>query len=138
MSLKIPRTMVHQLHEVAERLKDEPALWTRRGPEWVPTSWRQYAQRVRDFALGLQSLGFEPKQALTVMGFNREEWVVAALGAMASGGVSVGRVHHRVARADRLRHRPLRGAHRPGGERGLPRHAALRARAAAPASSTSS
>ena len=90
MSLKIPRTMVHQLHEVAERLKDEPALWTRRGPEWVPTSWRQYAQRVRDFALGLQSLGFKPKQALTVMGFNREEWVVAALAGMACGGVAVG------------------------------------------------
>ncbi len=90
MSLKIPKTMVHQLHEVAERLKDEPALWTKRGENWVPTSWRQYAQRVRDFALGLQSLGFAPKQALTVMGFNREEWVVAALASMASGGVGVG------------------------------------------------
>ncbi|MDP2272263.1 MAG: AMP-dependent synthetase/ligase [Archangium sp.] len=90
MSLKIPKTMVHQLHEVAERLKDEPALWTKRGESWVPTSWRQYAQRVRDFALGLQSLGFAPKQALTVMGFNREEWVVAALASMASGGVGVG------------------------------------------------
>ena len=90
MSLKIPKTMVHQLHEVAERLKDDPALWTKRGNEWVPTSWRQYAQRVRDFALGLQSLGFAPQQALTVMGFNREEWVVATLAAMASGGVGVG------------------------------------------------
>jgi long-chain acyl-CoA synthetase len=101
MSLKIPKTMVHQLHEVAERLKDEPALWSKRFADggaaggknrngWVPTSWRQYAQRVRDFALGLQSLGFAPKQALTVMGFNREEWVVSALAAMASGGVSVG------------------------------------------------
>lgn len=90
MSLKIPRTMVHQLHEVAERLKDEPALWTKRGDSWVATSWRQYAQRVRDFALGLQSLGLAPGQAMTVMGFNREEWVVAALAAMASGGVGVG------------------------------------------------
>ncbi|MBL8922869.1 MAG: AMP-binding protein, partial [Myxococcaceae bacterium] len=90
MSLTIPRTMVHQLHAVADRLKDGPALWTRRGGEWVPTSWRQYAQRVRDFSLGLQSLGFQPKQALTVMGFNREEWVVSALAAMAAGGTSVG------------------------------------------------
>jgi len=90
MSLKIPKTMVHQLHEVAERLKDDPALWTRRAQGWVPTSWRQYAQRVRDFASGLQSLGFAPQQALTLMGFNREEWVIAALGAMASGGVGVG------------------------------------------------
>ena len=90
MSLKIPKTMVHQLHDVAEQLKDDPAVWTKRGDAWVPTSWRQYAQRVRDFALGLQSLGFAPGNALTVMGFSREEWVVAALGAMASGGVSVG------------------------------------------------
>lgn len=90
MSLPIPRSMVHQLHDTAERLKDGPALWTRRGGGWVATSWRQYARRVRDFALGLQSLGLQPKQALVVMGFNREEWVVAALGAMASGGVAVG------------------------------------------------
>lgn len=90
MSLKIPRTMVHQLHEVAERLKDEPALWTKRASVWVPTSWRQYAQRVKDFSLGLQSLGLAPKQSMTVMGFNREEWVVAALGAMAAGGTAVG------------------------------------------------
>ncbi|HEY1086537.1 MAG TPA: AMP-binding protein [Archangium sp.] len=90
MSLTIPRTMVHQLHAMAERLKDDPALWTRRGQEWVPTSWKQYAQKVKDFALGLQSLGFERGQALTLMGFNREEWVVGALGAMASGGVAVG------------------------------------------------
>jgi long-chain acyl-CoA synthetase len=90
LSLKIPKTMVHQLHDVAERLKDEPALWTKRGDGWVPTSWRQYAQRVRDFALGLQSLGFTPGSALTITGFSREEWVVAALGAMASSGVSVG------------------------------------------------
>lgn len=89
-SLRVPKTMAHQLQEVAERLKDEPALWTRRGTEWVPTSWRQYAQRMRDFALGLQSLGFSPKQALTVTGGNREEWLVAALGAMASGGFAVG------------------------------------------------
>lgn len=90
MSLKVPRSMVHQLHEQAERLKDAPAMWTRRGDAWVSTSWKQYAQRVRDFALGLQSLGFEPKQAITIMSFSREEWVVAALGAMACGGTSVG------------------------------------------------
>lgn len=90
MSLTIPRTMVHQLHEMAERHRDRPALWTRRGGEWVATSWRQYASRVRDFSLGLQSLGFERHQSMTVMGFNREEWIVAALGAMAAGGRAVG------------------------------------------------
>jgi long-chain acyl-CoA synthetase len=90
MSTPIPKTMIHQLHLTAERLKDSPALWTKRNAQWVPTTWRQYAQRVKDFSLGLQSLGFAPKQAMTVMGFNREEWVVAALAAMAAGGTAVG------------------------------------------------
>lgn len=90
MSSAIPRTMVHQLHAQAERLKDRPALWTRRSGTWQPTSWRQYAQRVKDFALGLLSLGFGAKQAMVVMGFNREEWVVADLAGMACGGVAVG------------------------------------------------
>jgi long-chain acyl-CoA synthetase len=90
MNTAIPRTMVHQLHAQAERLKDRPALWSKRNGSWQPTSWRQYAQRVKDFALGLSSLGFGPKQAMVVMGFNREEWVVADLAAMACGGMAVG------------------------------------------------
>jgi len=90
MNTAIPRTMVHQLHAQAERLKDRPALWSKRSGTWQPTSWRQYAQRVKGFALGLVSLGFGPKQAMVVMGFNREEWVVADLAAMACGGVAVG------------------------------------------------
>lgn len=90
MITDIPRTMVHQLHAQAERLKDRPALWSKRSGTWQPTSWRQYAQRVKDFALGLLSLGFGAKQSMVVMGFNREEWVVADLAAMACGGVAVG------------------------------------------------
>ncbi len=82
--------MVHQLHAQAERLKDRPALWSKRSGTWQPTSWRQYAQRVKDFALGLLSLGFDARQAMVVLGFNREEWVVADLAAMACGGVAVG------------------------------------------------
>ncbi len=90
MSLKRAKTLVHQLHATADRLKDAPSLWTKRGPQWVATSWRQYAQRVKDFALGLQSLGFGPKQIVAVMSSNREEWCEAALGAMAAGGALLG------------------------------------------------
>lgn len=90
MGAELPKTIVHALLAQAGRLKDAPALWTRRGETWVPTSWRQYGARVRDFALGLQSLGFQRGESLTITGFNREEWLVACLGAIASGGTSVG------------------------------------------------
>jgi long-chain acyl-CoA synthetase len=86
----LPRTMVHQLLEQAERLKDRPALWSKRAGRWQPTSWRQYSQRVKDFALGLIALGLRPRQALVLLACNREEWVVADLAAMAVGAVPVG------------------------------------------------
>ncbi len=86
----VPRTMVHQLQTQAERLKDRPALWTRRAGTWVPTSWRDYASRVRHLALSFIELGLERTQAVGIIGFNREEWVVSALAATAAGGVPVG------------------------------------------------
>jgi long-chain acyl-CoA synthetase len=85
-----PRTMVQVLHEQATRHEHRPALWSRRGRTYVPTSWREYAQRVRRFALGLHALGFKQKGALAIQSFNREEWLVADLAAMALGGVPVG------------------------------------------------
>ena len=85
-----PKTMVHVLHEQATRHEHRPALWKRRGKTYVPTSWREYAQRVTRFALGLHALGFAQKGALAIQSFNREEWLVADLAAMALGGVPVG------------------------------------------------
>jgi long-chain acyl-CoA synthetase len=82
--------MVHTLQAQAARLTDRPALWTKRDGVYLPTSWRQYERQVKHFALGLASLGFGPNDALTIIGFNREEWLVADLAAMAMGGVPVG------------------------------------------------
>jgi long-chain acyl-CoA synthetase len=85
-----PKTMVHVLHEQATRFEHRPALWTRRGKTYVPTSWREYAQRVTRFALGLHALGFQAQGTLAIQSFNREEWLVADLAAMALQGVPVG------------------------------------------------
>jgi long-chain acyl-CoA synthetase len=84
------RTVVHLLHAQAERLKERPAHWSRRGPTWRPASWREYAQRVKDFATGLIALGFRPGDALAIIALNREEWAVGSLAAMAAGGRAVG------------------------------------------------
>ncbi len=86
----LPKTIVHRFHELADQLEHRPALWTKKNGAYVPTSWREYATKVRHFALGLLSLGFPPGARLCIMGFNREEWLVADLAAMALGGVPVG------------------------------------------------
>ncbi len=85
-----PKTVVHALHDQATRRQYRPALWTRRGRAYVPTSWHEYAVRVRRFALGLHALGFRAGSALALLAFNREEWLVADVAALALGGVTVG------------------------------------------------
>ncbi|NOK36015.1 AMP-binding protein [Corallococcus exercitus] len=82
--------MLHALHDQAARLEHRPALWSRHGGAYVPTSWFDYAQRVKRFALGLHALGFREGDPLGILSFNREAWHVADLGAMALGGVPVG------------------------------------------------
>lgn len=88
--MPLPRTMVHALNDTARRLGHRPALWTHREGSWQPTSWKQYADRVRHFAVGLHGLGFRRGDVIAVLAFNREEWVVAELAAMALGGTAVG------------------------------------------------
>ncbi|RKI48613.1 long-chain fatty acid--CoA ligase [Corallococcus sp. AB004] len=82
--------MLHALHDQAARLEHRPALWSRHGGAYVPTSWFDYAQRVKRFALGLHALGFQEGDPLGILSFNREAWHVADLGAMSLGGIPVG------------------------------------------------
>ncbi|MEO6022791.1 MAG: AMP-binding protein [Burkholderiales bacterium] len=57
---------------------------------WRSFSWQQYHDRVRDFSLGLVSLGFEPGDKVAIIGGNRPEWVCAELATQGAGGASVG------------------------------------------------
>jgi long-chain acyl-CoA synthetase len=88
--MDVPRSMVHQLHAQAAAKRDQPALWTQVDGTWLPTTWREYARKVRHCAQGLIAHGFKSGDTLVVMGFSREEWVVADVAAMAAGGVPVG------------------------------------------------
>jgi long-chain acyl-CoA synthetase len=56
---------------------------------WQTYSWADYRDNVRDFALGLASLGFGRGDKLSVIGDNRPQLYFAQLSAQALGGVSV-------------------------------------------------
>jgi len=57
---------------------------------WQAVTWRQYCEHVRDFALGLQTLGLPPGSAVGIIGDNRPEWIYAELAVQAAGGVPFG------------------------------------------------
>ena len=74
----------------AERFGERAALREKEFGIWRQTSWRRYGERVRDFSLGLLSLGLERGGKVAIIGDNRPEWVIAELAAQSAGGASVG------------------------------------------------
>lgn len=57
---------------------------------WQSVTWNQYLEHVRNFSLGLTSLGLKPGESLGIIGDNRPEWVYAELAAQAAGAIPFG------------------------------------------------
>jgi long-chain acyl-CoA synthetase len=83
-------TFPQLLDRLAAASGEEPALQEKRYGIWQPITWSGYRQRVRGFAQGLASLGFERGEVLAILGDNRPEWLISELAAQSLGGVSVG------------------------------------------------
>ncbi|MEZ4319119.1 MAG: AMP-binding protein [Myxococcota bacterium] len=84
------KTIPARLLEQAENLGDRPALFSKVGDAWKPTSWREYADRARKVAKSLMAMGFESGDTTSILGFNTEDWVVFDVGTMLAGGACAG------------------------------------------------
>ncbi|UCH33783.1 MAG: long-chain fatty acid--CoA ligase [Armatimonadota bacterium] len=71
------------------RYGDRTALMCKREGAYRGMSWREYDRLVRDLALGLMSLGLEPRQQVAVLCENCPEWVIADLAIISAGAVNV-------------------------------------------------
>ncbi len=73
--------------------RDRPeatAYLTRSNGIWQRTSWRRYAEQVRQAARALLALGVQRGDTVCILGFNRPEWSIFDLGAMSLGAVPAG------------------------------------------------
>jgi long-chain acyl-CoA synthetase len=68
---------------------DAPFLWAKRGGAWEPISWSEAARQVAAFADSLKRIGIEPGDRVMLVSENRPEWLIADLGIMAAGAVTV-------------------------------------------------
>jgi long-chain acyl-CoA synthetase len=57
---------------------------------WQSLTWKDYYLRVKQLALGLLSLDFEPEDKLLIIGDNAPEWYYAELACQSIHGTSVG------------------------------------------------
>ena len=75
----------------AERFgHDRIALREKEFGIWQSVTWQQYLDHVRDFSLGLISMGLKPGESLGIIGDNRPEWIYAELAAQAAGAIPFG------------------------------------------------
>ena len=57
---------------------------------WRDISWREYGETVRYVALGLDSLGLEPGDRVTIASENNPQWLYMDQAILAAGGLSAG------------------------------------------------
>ena len=90
-SQDIPQSLPSLLVENASRFgNSKVALREKEFGIWQSVTWQQYLEHVRDFSLGLVSLGFQPGEPLGIIGGNRPEWIYAELAAQAARGIPFG------------------------------------------------
>jgi long-chain acyl-CoA synthetase len=82
-------TLPKLLRRNAKQWPREPGMREKNRGIWQTYTWSQYDAEVRDFAMGLASIGFKRGDKLSVVGDNRPRLYCAMLGAMALGGMAV-------------------------------------------------
>jgi long-chain acyl-CoA synthetase len=80
-----PRPVFDHLSERADR----PRFFVPHGDGWRPITWRDHAREIEDVALYCAGAGLRPGGRATIFAHNSVEWMSAALGIQAAGGVMV-------------------------------------------------
>ncbi|MDX1620785.1 MAG: long-chain fatty acid--CoA ligase [Nitriliruptorales bacterium] len=81
------KTTCELLERNARESGDMPALSWEEGGTWRTLNWREYRDRTRDVALGLDSIGIRRGDFVGIMGANRWEHVIADQGVVHTGAV---------------------------------------------------
>ncbi len=83
----LPAMALEALAEGGER----PFLWTKatRGGDYAPITYDEVRRRIIAFAHALIGLGLEPGDRVLLVSENRPEWLIADVGVMLAGGVTV-------------------------------------------------
>ncbi len=76
--------------KLANEKPNLPGYYYKKDGAWVAQTFKGYADEVRACAKSLIAHGFQPGHTVTVLGFNRPEWVIADLAAMTAGGAPAG------------------------------------------------
>jgi long-chain acyl-CoA synthetase len=83
------KSIPHMLREQAGRLADRPAVKYRKQGDWVTLSYAQFYDRALMVTRGLRKLQISPGDKVAILSENRVGWVIADMGILAAGAVTV-------------------------------------------------
>jgi long-chain acyl-CoA synthetase len=83
------QNLVQLFERQALRRGVNTAVKHKRGGQWQDVSWAEMARRARDVADGLAALGLRPGDRVAVIGETQIEWILADLGILGAGGITV-------------------------------------------------
>lgn len=81
----LPKMFFSRVNKYGEKT----VLRTKKDGKWKDISWNEFGKNVKNFALGLISLGIEKEDKVSILSWNRVEWVFADLGILSCGGIPV-------------------------------------------------
>lgn len=82
-------TISQAFQRTVEVRGDHPYLLAKEKGSYRPHTYREIAEKVRQFALGLRALGAEPGDRVALLSENRPEWAIADLALQSAGMVNV-------------------------------------------------
>jgi long-chain acyl-CoA synthetase len=85
----IARNLVQLFEAQALKRGERAAVKHKRGGRWEEVSWAEMARRARAVADGLAALGIGPGDRVAVIGETQLEWILADLGILGAGGITV-------------------------------------------------
>jgi long-chain acyl-CoA synthetase len=83
-------TIPSRLFDRAASSPAAPAYYVKRGDVWVPTEYRLFSTQVKRAGKALMAFGCRPGSTVSILGYNRPEWVILDLACMAIGGAAAG------------------------------------------------
>ncbi len=83
------RNLVELFERQAARQGGRTAVKHKRDGRWQEVSWKEMARRARDVSDGLAALGVQPGERVSIIGETQLEWIVADVGIMGAGAVTV-------------------------------------------------
>jgi long-chain acyl-CoA synthetase len=87
--LRGARNLVELFEMQAARQGGKAAVKHKRDGRWQEVSWKEMARRARDVSDGLAALGVQPGDRVSIIGETQLEWIVADVGVMGAGAVTV-------------------------------------------------